>query len=93
MYFVADRIAAVRADIFANNRLSLKLVDSPSTDLLLLMTGILYNGAGALPDALMDTHFGPSYEPAKSPLMYYLRGKGFGGDFFQYLKANVSLAA
>jgi len=57
-----------------------------------MMTGIIYDGAGALPDTLMDTHFGPSYEPAKSPLMYHLKDKGFDGDFFQYLKANPEMA-
>lgn len=91
--FVAEGIVTVRADVFANNRLSLTLIHSPGADLLLLMTGMIYNGAGALPDALIDTHFGPSYEPTKSPLMYHLKSTGFDGDFFQYLKVNVSLTA
>jgi len=86
-------IAAVRADVYTNNRLSLTLVDSPAADVLLLMTGIIYNGAGALSDAMRDTHFGPSREPAKSPLMYYFKDKGIDGDFFKYLKVNVSPGA
>jgi hypothetical protein len=82
----------VRADVYTNNRLSLTLVDSPAADVLLLMTGIIYNGAGALSDAMRDTHFGPSREPAKSPLMYYFKDKGIDGDFFKYLKVNPDMA-
>lgn len=96
-YFSPERtsslilIAVVRPDVFTNNRLSLTLVDPPTADVLLLMTGIIYNGAGALSDALKDPQFGPSYEPAKSPFMYHLKNKGIDGDFFKYLEVNVSL--
>jgi hypothetical protein len=82
----------VRPDVFTNNRLSLTLVDPPTADVLLLMTGIIYNGAGALSDALKDPQFGPSYEPAKSPFMYHLKNKGIDGDFFKYLEVNPDMA-
>ena len=49
--------------MFANNRLSLSLVDSPATDLLLLITEIIHE---ALHDSLKAPQFGPSNKPSKS---------------------------
>lgn len=82
----------VGPDVFANNRLSLKLVDSPSADLLLLMTGVIHEGSFSLPDTLSDPQFGPSNEPSKSAFMYFHKDKGIDGTLFSYLGTNPDLA-
>jgi hypothetical protein len=83
-------VFSVGPDVFANNRLSLTLVDSPSADLLLLMTGVVQEGSIALPDAIKDPQFGHSNEPSKSALMYFHKDKGVEGTLFSYLEQNVS---
>jgi hypothetical protein len=83
-------IYPVAPDVFANNRLSHTLVDSPAADLLLLMTGMIHEGSFSLPDALKDPQFGPSNEPSKSAFMYFRKDKGVDGTLFSYLETNVS---
>jgi hypothetical protein len=78
--------------VYANNRLSLTLVDSPAADLLLLMTGMVHEGSFSLPNAVADGEFGPSNEPSKSAFMYHHKDEGTGGTLFAYLQANVSLS-
>jgi hypothetical protein len=85
-------VFSVEPDVFANSRLSATLVDSPSTDLLLLMTGIIHEGSFSLPDTLSDPQFGPSNAPSKSAFMYFRKDKGMDGTIFSYLGTNVSLA-
>lgn len=84
-------VFSVGPDVFANNRLSLPLVDSPSADLLLLMTGVTQQGSIALPDAIKDPQFGHSNEPSKSAFMYFHKDRGVDDTLFSYLEKNVSL--
>ena len=78
----------VAPDMFANNRVSLALVNSPGADLILLMTGEVHEASFSLPYALKDTQFGSSDDPTKSALMYF--HKGIQGTAFDYFRQHVS---
>ena len=83
--------STVGPDVYANNRLSLTLVDSPAADLLWLMTGMIHDAAISLPKAILDPDFGPSDDPAKSSFMYYHKDEGIDGTLFDYFDANVGI--
>jgi hypothetical protein len=53
------------------------------------MTGMVFSGAAALPDALRDPEWGPSSEPSKSAFIYSVKDEKLA-DFFEYLKVHVS---
>ena len=89
IFFRLHILSTVGPDVYANNRLSLTLVESPSADLLLLMTGMCHDASSSLPEAVMDPQFGSSNDASKSAFMYHHKDNGIGGTLFSYLHANV----
>lgn len=82
---------SVEPNVFANNRISLiTLSSSDSGALSRHMTEDVSDGATVLYEAMTYPEYATSYHPEKSPLMYALNKKGIKGNFFDWLKEDVS---
>lgn len=79
----------MQPDVYANNRLSLLMVQSSAKDALMMLTGFVFGGAAALGKTMKDPDYGPSYEPARSALMYQTDDAN-GEDYFSWLKRHVT---
>ncbi|TFY63828.1 hypothetical protein EVJ58_g3019 [Rhodofomes roseus] len=80
----------VDVDTFANNRLSVALLkNSPIMNLADLYATEVGNGGNVLYEHLSDPRSNGSYHPAKSPLMYALKGPGNETvGFFDWLRST-----
>nr|P0CT90.1 RecName: Full=3-O-methyltransferase 2; Short=Mtrase 2 [Phanerochaete chrysosporium RP-78] len=77
----------VRPNVYANNRLSVKLMSSdPVSCNVGVCTGELFQAATAAWDTLSDKEYGPSYLPTKTAFR-----KVHGATFFEYYETHVRL--
>ncbi|KAF8656493.1 hypothetical protein AX16_002512 [Volvariella volvacea WC 439] len=80
----------VTTDVFANNRLSIRLKSSDSLrDFVSMLSLEGPQAALWLYDNLADPECGPSYDPALAPFMYFKqKEEGFRGTFFEWQKTQ-----
>lgn len=80
------------ADVFANNRLSLTLLESNLSSALFNLFSDEYDKTiHDFPDVLMDPDYGGSYDTTKTVYTYGIEDKGFKGGHFDWLKLHVGV--
>jgi len=80
----------VGPDSFANNRLSRTLGDPEIGSCVNLCTG-MQEASVVLTDTLKDPEFGPSFDPTKSPYVYFHRHEDFEGGYFDHIALHPRL--
>ncbi|KAH7917709.1 S-adenosyl-L-methionine-dependent methyltransferase [Leucogyrophana mollusca] len=79
----------VKTDVFANNRLSLKLDSSEDIAILTSMhTEVVSKGAAVLYECLTDPTTAFSDDPAHAPVMYALKDAGVSGTLFDLMQSD-----
>ncbi|KAG2366736.1 O-methyltransferase-domain-containing protein [Suillus spraguei] len=79
----------VDMDVFANNRLSLILLNgNPVRNLALIHTEEIGKGATVFYETLKDPKIAYSYEPTFAPVMYAINKDGTEGTFFDWMGRN-----
>lgn len=79
----------VDMDVFANNRLSLILLnENPVRHMILLHVEAAGKGASVLYETLKDPKIAYSYEPSIAPTMYAINKEGTEGTFFDWMARN-----
>ncbi|KAG1865914.1 S-adenosyl-L-methionine-dependent methyltransferase [Suillus subalutaceus] len=79
----------VDMDVFANNRLSLILLNAnPVRHMILLHVEPVARGAAVFYETLKDPKIAYSYEPTVAPVMYAINKEGTEGTFFDWMARN-----
>jgi hypothetical protein len=82
----------VSTDVFANNRLSLTLVDSnPSSGIMNFFDDEYDYAVHMIPNALTDPEYRDSYEVSKTAFMYSIKDQGVRGGHFDWMQLHVRL--
>lgn len=80
----------VDMDVFANNRLSLILLEeNPVKHMVMLHVEAVARGASVFYDTLKDPKIAYSYEPTIAPTMYATNKEGTEGTFFDWMAKHV----
>ncbi|KAG2142237.1 S-adenosyl-L-methionine-dependent methyltransferase [Suillus bovinus] len=76
----------VDTDVFANNRLSLILLDeNPVKHMILLHVELISKGASVFYETLKDPKIAYSYDPTVAPVMYSIDKDGIEGTVFDWM--------
>ncbi|KAG1794095.1 O-methyltransferase-domain-containing protein [Suillus plorans] len=76
----------VDTDVFANNRLSLILLDeNPVKFMILLHVDLITKGGSVFYETLKDPKIAYSYEPTVAPVMYSIDKNGTEGTIFDWM--------
>jgi hypothetical protein len=87
---ISSHTPPVDMDVFANNRLSLILLnENPVRHMILLHVEAAAKGASVLYETLKDPKIAYSYEPSIAPTMYAINKEGTEGTFFDWMARNV----
>ncbi|KAG1823989.1 O-methyltransferase-domain-containing protein [Suillus variegatus] len=82
----------VDTDVFANNRLSLILLDeNPVKNIILFHVEATARGASVFYETLKDPKIAYSYDPTIAPAMYALNKSGTEGTIFDWMARNDGL--
>ncbi|KAG2050229.1 S-adenosyl-L-methionine-dependent methyltransferase [Suillus hirtellus] len=80
----------VDTDVFANNRLSLILLDeNPVKYMILLHVDLMTKGGSVFYETLKDPKIAYSYDPTVAPVMYSIDKNGTEGTIFDWMARHV----